>query len=897
MAQEDVNIKINVGGNGLQTVKQMKDEIRQLTIAMGEAGARGDKAGFDKFAVKIGGLKNEIAQLNQGMKNVDPQQIVASVAGLASGIAGGFSAISAGFDLIAGDNKAMQETMGKTAKIIQMLQGLESVRQLFEKQGLINSLALQAKNLFMKQATTTAIVAQTVAIEGQAAATAEATVAQEAMNVAAYANPYVLLAIAIAALVVAIGTYASSASEAADQNEKTLEGLEKLSEAQTENTAIVELATAQTELELKVNRALGDAFEYVRVMLGGLTDEEIKHLKSMQDMGDKVKTLSKDRLDLAKAEGKSNLELLQIKKVNAQNEFIINSNLFKKNTELSNDQRKKLKEDALQAGKDYIQIEKDIAYEKIRIQKEADEEAKKKREEAGKDYEKAIKELNKKIAAGIELNNKELTLLDIKNTKDKREKHEKEVAEYIKTEKEKIKQELLLSEYTDSRVLKAIDEFNSGRLTKDSELFKLLTIHKAKYEAVVRDMNKNFMKEDDEFRRQMQTNWDDAMLSDIELSKKRIEEKYEVVKGSIEKLRLLEIEDIKNTYSDKIVTDQLIADADRKAAALQIEIVNKKNKEIAAIDDKYRQDGIDKEKKRLDDIFNLTATEMQKEITAITEAYDEYPQLAEDRDRKILEIRKKYADKEVQVQRDKVSRIIEEASREIDGLQEIMNNMMTITQNGYDEQTSKVTESYDKRIKAINDEGKVYTEKELRVMELERQKQVELDVINKKANADKKKQAEINIIIDTAQAVARAFKDYIWPYSLIPAGISAALGAAQLAVVEQQTYAQGGFLKGQSHANGGITATMEGGEAVINKKSMSIPALRNLASDINVMGGGVSFAVPSRGNGSSQTTTLGGGITYEEAVALINSQQVYVTEYDISKTQRKVKVTENRAKI
>lgn len=55
-------------------------------------------------------------------------------------------------------------------------------------------------------------------------------------------------------------------------------------------------------------------------------------------------------------------------------------------------------------------------------------------------------------------------------------------------------------------------------------------------------------------------------------------------------------------------------------------------------------------------------------------------------------------------------------------------------------------------------------------------------------------------------------------------------------------FADGGLLKGPSHDKGGIWVNAEGGEGIINKRSMSIPWVRDLASELNQIGGGVKFA-------------------------------------------------------
>ena len=50
-----------------------------------------------------------------------------------------------------------------------------------------------------------------------------------------------------------------------------------------------------------------------------------------------------------------------------------------------------------------------------------------------------------------------------------------------------------------------------------------------------------------------------------------------------------------------------------------------------------------------------------------------------------------------------------------------------------------------------------------------------------------------------------------------------------------------GMLVGPSHEQGGILIEAEGGEGIINKRSMSIPWVKQQASYLNELGGGVPF--------------------------------------------------------
>lgn len=83
-------------------------------------------------------------------------------------------------------------------------------------------------------------------------------------------------------------------------------------------------------------------------------------------------------------------------------------------------------------------------------------------------------------------------------------------------------------------------------------------------------------------------------------------------------------------------------------------------------------------------------------------------------------------------------------------------------------------------------------------------------------------------------------------YPYIQAGLAGAFGAVQVAKVAGVKFEKGGYLQGNSHANGGINIEAEGGEAIVNKTSMSNPFFRNIVSAINVAGGGVDFSTVNR---------------------------------------------------
>lgn len=114
--------------------------------------------------------------------------------------------------------------------------------------------------------------------------------------------------------------------------------------------------------------------------------------------------------------------------------------------------------------------------------------------------------------------------------------------------------------------------------------------------------------------------------------------------------------------------------------------------------------------------------------------------------------------------------------------------------------------------------------------------------------------SEISAIWETANSnpgniLFPGFGNIIAIAKTIAATTRFAAGAAQVA---SQSYALGGPVKGPSHQAGGIGFSvkgspvrheMEGDEIILSKGVYRDPVLRSLASDLNVMGGGRSFAM------------------------------------------------------
>lgn len=107
---------------------------------------------------------------------------------------------------------------------------------------------------------------------------------------------------------------------------------------------------------------------------------------------------------------------------------------------------------------------------------------------------------------------------------------------------------------------------------------------------------------------------------------------------------------------------------------------------------------------------------------------------------------------------------------------------------------------------------------------------------------------------------------------ILTAGALQGVGTLLGSIGSKKKHARGGILEGDSHAQGGIQTPfgeLEGGEGVINKRSMSNPFLRSLASQINEAGGGIKFAEGGVLATGSQSSVAGGSLDADSFAELL----------------------------
>ena len=223
--------------------------------------------------------------------------------------------------------------------------------------------------------------------------------------------------------------------------------------------------------------------------------------------------------------------------------------------------------------------------------------------------------------------------------------------------------------------------------------------------------------------------------------------------------------------------------------------------------------------------------------------------------------------------------------------------IFTIMSGNLDKQTERET----KKLEEQKDSGLITAE----------EYEVGVEAIQREAFEKKKRmdiaQAIINgalamtTVMGQAGLLAFAFSPFIAAMTALQIGVIASQKFAQGGMIEE--FANGGMVKGKSHAQGGEkfavggrVVELEGGEAVINKRSTSM--FSKQLSAMNAAGGGVKFAdggllnQPSfsqqQFNAAGQNQMMG---------AMGNSGKVVVVEADITDSQNTVSVIQAQATI
>jgi len=317
-------------------------------------------------------------------------------------------------------------------------------------------------------------------------------------------------------------------------------------------------------------------------------------------------------------------------------------------------------------------------------------------------------------------------------------------------------------------------------------------------------------------------------------------------------------EQVHQNNLNKIIKDGADAnlEAEKKAAEASLKIAQDTTKAVENVFKKGLAKGLDIVKKTLEETAKTTAAIKDTIVSVIGSAFQAISDISEAANA---------------AENERLDAAIQNRQDSIDNLNEELQNATGLQKKFLQQQLKQEKDALDKETKA-----KEKAQKE----QAETQKGI----------------AIAQALINGALGVTGIWAGTISGNPVIDAVIKAVLTAAlvvttatQVAAISSQKFAKGGLLEGNSHANGGIPATvggrnveLEGGEAVINKRSTSM-FMRELSA-MNAAGGGVRFA-----NGG----ILGAPMNAPSVSSQVDAANMQVNAF-LSASMEMVRATNNR---
>lgn len=292
---------LNVGNysdaaKGLTT--QIEDQTKQLALLRleGKQGTAEYQQLSKETAILRDAVKDataEITRMASDTSNLD------AVLGLAAGASGGFAAFTGAMELFGAESEDVQEAQKKLQAAIAITTGVQAIQNAVQKQ---SAIMLGISRLQMAALSKAQVYNRLVTMQGTKA-TLAATVAQKAFNLIAYANPYVLLAMALVTVIGALVLFASNTDKSAKNQQKLNEAqkvwLDYLETEATEMNRVSNERVAQLNRELNVAKARNASLSETRKIEDEILEERTKaHNKSVGFYGQELDDLEANRAKL-----------------------------------------------------------------------------------------------------------------------------------------------------------------------------------------------------------------------------------------------------------------------------------------------------------------------------------------------------------------------------------------------------------------------------------------------------------------------------------------------------------------------------------------------------------------------------------------------------------------------
>lgn len=271
-------------------IRQAREEMIALADSVGTVSPK-----FQQAAIQAGLLQRKMALANATMRYyANPIRHLAALKTGLQGVAGAAGLVTGVMGLFNSNSEKTAEIQKKVQSVLAVIVGLETTYNLIKKSSTF-MLAIQEIKTW----------ATAKAMQAEAAATAEAAVAQEGLNVAMAANPIGAVVTVVVTAVAAIWALCSALSSTSEESSILKEREEALQKAESEQAGAV--AKSETAYRMLVN-AYNDSGQSLEKMkkkypeyVGWMKDAKIKTLDEVSAKRLLLKTLS-PMLEMYKAE-------------------------------------------------------------------------------------------------------------------------------------------------------------------------------------------------------------------------------------------------------------------------------------------------------------------------------------------------------------------------------------------------------------------------------------------------------------------------------------------------------------------------------------------------------------------------------------------------------------------
>lgn len=236
--------------NAKGKLREYTDAITSLTATYRQLSAEEKSSDFGKaMAASIDELKAKAAEMQDIMADTSAEiKRLSSDTGTFDQLTGGIGACVAAFQVAQGamqmfgvKNEEAMQAMAKLQAAMAVTNGLTKLQASLQKQ----SAVMVGIATLQKKAAAAAEKMDTAAKSGNIVVTKAATVAQRALNAAAMANPYVLLAMAVVGVGAALYTFAKRSREASEEEKKAAQRTKEANERYEEYQKNVGETTGQ----------------------------------------------------------------------------------------------------------------------------------------------------------------------------------------------------------------------------------------------------------------------------------------------------------------------------------------------------------------------------------------------------------------------------------------------------------------------------------------------------------------------------------------------------------------------------------------------------------------------------------------------------------------------------